>query len=323
VNRRTITLLTAATLALAPLAHSQETASYPKKPVKIIVSGPPGIPPDVVARILGERLSASLGQSVFVENRPGTSGIIGFQALARSAPDGYTLGIISLPAVVTPNLFAHATYDVEKDFAPVRLVAWGYMILVVSTAIPVKSVADLVAAAKARPGKLTFSTAGNGTPPHLAMELFKRSAGVDIAHIPYKGALEAVSAVVGGDVDTVIGATGAISPQVKSGKLSALATSSPKRIAGYPDLPTLAELGYGVEIRDWHGIVAPAGTPKDLIARLHAEIVKATAAPEVRQRLEALGMEVAGVGPEEFGTHIRSELQKWAKVVRDAGIKPD
>jgi tripartite-type tricarboxylate transporter receptor subunit TctC len=329
MNRRTFTSLTAATLstlltlAFAQPAQSQDSAGFPKKPIRIIVAGPPGIPPDVVARIIGEKLSASLGQPVLVENRPGTSGIIGLQALARSAPDGYTLGIISVPAVVTPHLFTQTTYDIEKDFAPVSMIAWGYGILAVSAAKPLKSVADLVAAAKATPGKLTFATAGNGTPPHLAGEMFKGAAGVDITHIPYKGTLEAVSAVVAGDVDMMIGATGAISPQVKSGKLRALATSAPKRIAGYPDLPTLAELGYKVEIRDWMGIVAPAGTPADLVARLHAEIAKATANPEVRQRLEGLGTEIATMGSDEFGAYIRGESQRWAKVVRDSGIKPD
>jgi len=325
MDRRTFTLMVAAAaLALAPhVARSQGAASYPTKPIRIIVAGPPGIPPDVIARILGERLSASLGQSVFVENRPGTSGIIAFQTLARSAPDGYTLGIISLPAVVTPNLFAQVTYDVEKDFAPVTLINWNYQVRAVRAA-SFGSVADLIAAAKAKPGALNFASGGNGTPPHLAGELFKRAAGVDIVHIPYKGMLEAFAAVLAGDAHMMIGGTGGISPHVKSGKLRALATSAPQRIAAYPDLPTFAELGYPeVQLRDFQGILAPAGTPKDLIARLHAEIAKATATPDVRRRLEALGMEVASIGPEEFGAHIRSELHRWAKVVRDAGIKPD
>jgi len=325
MNRRTFTLIVAAaTLALAPqVARSQGAASYPSRPLRIIVAGPPGIPPDVVARILGERLAVPLGQPVVIENRPGTSGIIGLEALAKSAPDAYTLGVISMPVTVTPSLVARMPYDTEKDFAPVGLVAWAYPILAVSAAKPMKSVADLVAAAKARPGALNFASGGNGTPPHLAGELFKQAAGVNIVHIPYKGAVEGVAAVLAGDADMMIGATGAMSPHVKSGKLRALAVPSRQRIAAYPDLPTLIELGYNVEVRDWLGVLAPAGTPKDLIARLHTEIVKATATPKTRQRFEALGMEVADMGPEEFGTHIRSELQKWAKVVRDAGIKPD
>ncbi len=322
--RRNLSLMAAATLALAPLiAQAQRPAAYPTKPIRIIVAGPPGIPPDVVARILGERLAAPLGQPVVVENRPGTSGIVGLDALAKSAPDAYTLGIISMPVTVTPSLVARMPYDMERDFAPVGLVAWAYPILAVSVAKPMKSVADLVAAAKAKPGALNFASGGNGTPPHLAGELFKRVAGVDIIHIPYNGAVAGVAAVLSGDADMMIGATGAMSPHVKAGKLRALATSSPRRIAAFPDLPTFVELGYDVEVRDWLGFLAPAGTRRDLIERLHSEMAKVTAKPETRQRLEALGVEVADMGPEEFRTHIRSELQKWAKVVRDAGIKPD
>jgi tripartite-type tricarboxylate transporter receptor subunit TctC len=277
----------------------------------------------VVARIIGERLAAPLGQPVVIENRPGTNGIIGLHALAKSAPDGYTLGIISMPIIVTPSLVAQMPYDIERDFAPVSLVVWNYQILAVPAASPAKSVADLVSAAKAKPGALKFSSAGYGTPPHLAGELFMRETGVKLTHIPYKGALEQVAALLAGDVDMMIGAAGAISPHVKSGKLRALATPAPRRIAAYSNLPTLVELGYGLEMRDWLGVLAPAATPKDLIARLQAEITKATTTPELKQRFEALGMEVADVKPEEFGAHIHSETKRWGKVVRDAGIKPD
>lgn len=324
MNRQALTLMTATTLALAPLVgQPQGTASYPTKPIKIIAPGPPGSPPDVVARIIGERLAAPLGQPVVIENRPGTNGIIGLHALAKSAPDGYTLGIISMPIVVTPSLVAQMPYDIERDFAPVSLVVWNYQILAVPAASPAKSVADLVSAAKAKPGALKFSSAGYGTPPHLAGELFMRETGVKLTHIPYKGALEQVAALLAGDVDMMIGAAGAISPHVKSGKLRALATPAPRRIAAYSNLPTLVELGYGLEMRDWLGVLAPAATPKDLIARLQAEITKATTTPELKQRFEALGMEVADVKPEEFGAHIHSETKRWGKVVRDAGIKPD
>jgi len=322
--RRNLSLMAAATLALAPLiAQGQGPAAYPTKPIRIIVAGPPGIPPDVVARILGERLAAPLGQPVVIENRPGTSGIVGLDALAKSTADAYTLGIISMPVTVTPSLVARMPYDMERDFTPVGLVAWAYPILTVSVAKPMKSVADLVAAAKAKPGALNFASGGNGTPPHLAGELFKRVAGVDIIHVPYNGAVAGVAAVLSGDADMMIGATGAMSPHVKAGKLRALATSSPRRIAAFPDLPTFVELGYDIEVRDWLGFLAPAGTRRDLVERLHSEMAKVTATSETRQRLEALGVEVADMGPEEFRTHIRSELQKWAKVVRDAGIKAD
>ncbi|MGB7541883.1 MAG: tripartite tricarboxylate transporter substrate binding protein [Burkholderiales bacterium] len=325
MNRQVFILMTAATLALAPvIAQAQATATYPVKPIKLIVPTTPGSPPDLVARVIGEKLAPALGQPVLVENRPGTGGIIGLEAVAKSAPDGYTLGVISMPYVVTPSLVAHMPYDIERDLAPVSLVVWAYAILAVPAASPATSVADLVALAKAKPGALKFSSGGNGTPPHLAGELFKRSAGVDIAHIPYKGAPAGVTALLAGDVDMMIGATGALSAHLRSGRLRALATAAPRRIAAYPDLPTLIELGYsGVEIRDWQGVVAPAGMPKDLITRLHAEIAKAAAMPDVKQRFERFGMEAAGVGPKEFGAHIHSELKRWARVVREAGIKAD
>jgi len=323
MNRTAFIPMIAAALALAPVvAHAQ--ASYPAKPIRFIVPTTPGSPPDLVARVIAEKLAPELGQHVVVENRPGTGGIIGLEAVAKSAPDGYTLGVISMPYVVTPSLVARMPYDIERDLAPVGLVVWAYPLVAVRSASPANSISDLVNLAKAKPGALKFSSGGNGTPPHLAGELFKRAAGVDLAHIPYKGAPAGVAALLAGDVDLMIGATGALSPHLKSGKLRALATAGPHRIAAYPELPTLGELGYReVEIRDWQGVVAPAGTPKDLIARLHAEIAKAAAMPEVKQRFERFGMEVADLGPEEFGTHIRSELRKWTKVVRDAGIKPD
>jgi len=325
MDRRTFTLIVAAAmLALAPhVARSQGAASYPTKPIRIIVATPPGSPPDAVARILGERLAVPLGQPVVIENKPGATGMIGLEALTRSAADGYTLGILSMPFLVNAFLVPKMPFDIERDLAPVTLTNWNYQVLAVRSA-SFRSVADLITAARAKPGVLNFASGGNGTPPHLAGELFKRTAGVDIIHIPYKGALEGVSAVLAGDAAMMIGAAGAISPHVKSGKLRALATSAPQRIAAYPDLPTFAELGYPeVQLRDWQGIVAPAGTPKDLIARLHAEIAKAAATPDARRRFEALGMEVADIGPEEFRAHIRSELHRWAKGVRDVGIKPD
>lgn len=325
MNRQVLILMTAAMLALAPLVgQPQGTSPYPVKPIRIIVPTTPGSPPDLVARVIGEKLATAFGQPVLVENRPGTGGIIGLEAVSKSAPDGYTLGVISMPYVVSPSLVAHMPYDIERDLAPVTLVVWAYTVLAVPAGSPARSVAELVTLAKAKPGALKFSSGGNGTPPHLAGELFTRAAGVDIAHIPYKGAPAGVTALLGGDVDMMIGATGALSPHIKSGKLRALATAAPQRIAAYPDLPTLVELGYsGVEIRDWQGVVAPAGTPRELIARLHAEITRAIAMPEVKQRFERFGMEAAGAGPEEFRAYIRSELRRWAKIVHDAGIKPD
>lgn len=326
MNVRVIYALIAATAleSASVVAQANDTERYPAKPIRLIVPTTPGSPPDLAARVIGEKLTPALGQPVLIENRPGTGGIIGLEAVAKSAPDGYTLGVISLTYVISPSLVAHMPYDIERDFAPVSLVVWAYAILAVPAASPARSVADLVALAKAKPGTLKFSSGGNGTPPHLAGELLKRAAGIDITHIPYKGAPAGVTGLLGGDVDMMIGATGALSPHLKSGKLRALATAAPQRIAAYPELPTLVELGYsGVEIRDWQGIVAPAGTPGERIARLHAEIAKAIAMPDVKQRFAQVGMESADAGPEEFRAHIHSEMRKWGKLVHDAGIKAD
>jgi len=325
MNGRILALIAAVVLAGASfIGQAKDAEPYPTKPIKLIVPTTPGSPPDLVARVIGEKLAPAFGQPVLVENRPGTGGIIGLEAVVKSAPDGYTLGVIAMPYIVSPSLVAHMPYDIERDLAPITLVNWHFPIFVVPAGSSARSVADLVTLAKAKPGALKFSSGGNGTPPHLAGELLKRAAGVDITHIPYKGAPAGVTGLLGGDVDMMIGARGALSPHLKSGKLRALATAAPRRMAAYPDLPTLVELGYsGVEISDWQGIVAPAGTPGELIARLHAEIVKAIAMPDVNQRFEGFGMEAAGAGPAEFRTHIRSELRKWSKLVRDAGIKAD
>ena len=326
MNRRFFILTAVSALALAPLSAAQaaETASYPARPIRIIAPSTPGGPPDLIARFIGEKLAGALGQTAIVENRPGAGFTIGLNAVAKSTPDGYTLGILHMPATVTPSLTTTMPYNTEKDLAPVSLVAWSYNILAVSAGSPVKSLADLVATAKARPGTLKFSSAGNGTPAHLAGELLKREAKIDIIHIPYKGAAAAAVAVLQGDIDMMIGAAGVLTPHIKSGKLRALATPAPQRFSAYPELPTFVELGYpGVQIREWLGVVAPAGTPKALIERLHREIAKTLILPEIKQRFALLGMEPAALGPTEFAVHIRSELQRWAKFVRDAKIESD
>jgi tripartite-type tricarboxylate transporter receptor subunit TctC len=303
-------------------AHAADTARYPARPIKFIAPSPPGGPPDLIARLIGDKLADALGKPVTVENRPGAGFTIGLNALAKSAPDGYTLGILHMPATVTPSLATTMPYDTEKDLAAVSLVAWSYNILAVSAGSPVTSLADLVATAKAKPGTLKFSSAGNGTPAHLAGELLKREAGIDAMHIPYQGAAAAAVAVLNGDVDMMIGAAGVLTANIKSGRLRALATPAPQRFSAHAGLPTFAELGYpGIQIREWLGVVAPAGTPKELIERLHAEIARALSLPEIGQRLAVLGMEPAALGPAEFSTHIRSELQRWAKFVREAKIE--
>jgi len=326
MNLQITTLIAAVILAMAVpfAAHAKDAEPYPSKPIKLIVPTVPGPPPDVVARLLGDKLSSALGQPVVVENRPGAIGTIGLAAVVKSAPDGHTLGLMSLPYAIAPSLLGRIAYDTEKDLAPVTLTNWNHPILAVRADSPVRSVADLVPLAKARPGELKYASSGNGTPPHLAGELFKREAGVTITHIPYKGPSPAVVALLAGEVDLTILATSVLSPHLKSGKLRALATVAPRRLAKYPDIPTLVELGYPeLGITDWQGIVAPAGTPGDVIARLHAEIAKVLAAADFRQRLEVLGLEAAGLGPEQFAAHMHKEIQRWSKLVRDAGIKAD
>jgi tripartite-type tricarboxylate transporter receptor subunit TctC len=278
----------------------------------------------VVARLLGEKLAGALGQPVVVENRPGAIGTIGLNAVAKAPADGHTLGLIALPYIAAPSLLANVPYDTERDLAPVTLITWSYTLLAVSAASSVRSVADLVALANAQPGALKFSSGGNATPPHLAGELFIREAGVKITHIPYKGSPAGVIALLAGDVDLTFGATGTVSPQLKSGKLRALATAAPRRLALHPEIPTLIELGYpALEVSDWQGVVAPAGTHRDVIVRLHAEIVKVLATADFRERLNALGLEASGLGPEPFAAHIHKEIHRWGNLVRAAGIKAD
>ena len=306
-------------------ASAQPGPAYPAKPIRIIAAIPPGSPPDIVARVLSERLAATFGQPVVVENRPGASGTIGMNVLAKSAPDGYSFGVMSMPYTITPSLLLSVPYDTAKDLVAVRQVVWSGNILVVQGSSPFRSVEELVAAAKAKPGELTFASGGNATPAHLSGEFLRYRSGTQLRHIPYKGAPEGIAALMGGQVTMMFAAAVAVAPHLKTGKLRALAVSTPARIAGFPEIPTMIELGFAdFDIRDWQGIVAPAGTPPGILARMASEIDKITAAPEVKKRFASLGMEaVDRSSPEEFGALIRSEMARWAKFVRDAGIHID
>ena len=325
MNGRILGLVIATLFGLAPIAaHTQDRTPYPAKPVKLIVPTGPGSPPDVAARLLGDKLASSLGQTVVIDNRPGASGTIGLNAVAKAPPDGYTLGVLTMPGVVAPSVIANMPYDTERDLTAVTLFYQDYNLLVGPSGSSARSVAELIGAAKAKPGFLKFASGGNSTPAHLTGELFKREVGIDIVHIPYKGAVPGATGLLTGDIDMMFGATVAVSPHIKSGQLRALATPAPRRIPTYPDVPTLVELGYtNVAVTSWGGVVAPAATPKEVVARLHLEIQKVGAMQETKQRLEAMGMEAANARPEEFAAYIRSEAQRWNKVVRDAGIKAD
>lgn len=318
-------VIMAMALGIYGVAHAATPPAWPSKPIRIIAASAPGSPPDVVARIVGERLVAALGQPVVVENRPGAIGTIGLNAVAKATPDGYTFGVISLPNLIAPTLLRNVPFDMVADLAPVIQTNWESHLLVVLASSPWKSVKDIVAQAKSQPDRITFASGGNATPAHLSGEFFKRTTGINIRHVPFKGASAGVTAVVGGEVDTMFAATPAAGPHIQSGRLRALATPAPRRLPAFPDVPTMVELGYaGVEIRSWQGVVAPAATPKVIIEKMAREIAKIGASPDIKERFATLGMEAAGEsGSDAFGVLIRSELGRWSKVARDAGLRAD
>jgi len=306
---------------LSPLAHAQ--AAYPSKPVRIIVPSTPAGVLDNVTRALALRLADQLGQPIVIENKGGAGGNIGAEAAARSPADGYTL-FIGFNATHGANLalFGKLGYDPVKDFAPISLLASVTNIISVHPSVPVNSLAGLVAMAKAKPGQLSYASSGNGTSTHLAAELFKALAGVDITHIPYKGSAPAVADTIAGHVPMIVDSVASSTAHVKAGKLKALATTGPKRLAVLPELPTVAESGYpGFASVAWVGLLAPAGTPKAIVEQLNAQVLKVMALPETRERMAAFGVEITTSTPDEFAAHIRSEMAKLGKVIRDANIK--
>ena len=317
------TIAWAAACAFAAAAIAADV--YPVKPVRIVVPFPPGGPADVLARTVGDKLQASLGQPVVVDNRPGAGGNIGMELVAKAAPDGHTLALA--PAgnlTVNPSLYRSVPYDVGRDFAPVTVIAAVPNVLVVNANVPAKDLAELIAYAKANPGKLNFASPGPGSGAHLAGELLKSSAGIDMTHVPFNGIAPAVTAVVAGDVQVMFAAAPSAMPQVASGKLRALGVASPKRMTSAPALPTLDESGLpGFDVTSWYSIVAPAATPPAVIERIQKEIAKALEAPDVKARLAALGAEAVANTPSDFAAMIKTESAKWGKIVRDANIKAE
>ncbi|MSQ50986.1 MAG: tripartite tricarboxylate transporter substrate binding protein [Betaproteobacteria bacterium] len=311
---------------LAPLIAGSAVAqsSYPEKPVRIIVGSPPGSTQDTVARLLAQKFSETFGRPVVAENLAGAAGAIGVERVARAAPDGYTLGLLAQGQLtVNPGLYK-VSYDTMKDFAPVSEASATLNMVVVHNAVPAKSIKELVALAKAQPGVLTYASGGNGSASHLPAELFKSMAGVNILHVPYKGVSAALPDLVGGRVTMSFIPTSPVLALVREGKLRGLAVTSPTRLQSMPDLPTVAESGYpGYEFTAWQGLLAPANTPTEIIGRLHLETVKALALPDVRAKFAALGMEAVGNSPAEFAAVIKSDLAKWTKVIKEAGIKAD
>ena len=313
-----------ALFAFCLLCGIAQADSYPSKPIRIIVPYPPGGFNDTLARTLGQKLNEKWGQAVIVDNRPGGGTTIGTNLAAKSAPDGHTVLIVSFAFVVNPALYAALPYDSNKDFSPIVLAASTPNLLVVNPQLPVKSVKELVALAKSKPGKLNYASAGNGSSNHLSMELFKSLTGIDAVHIPYKGSAPAVTDLIGGQVDMMFDNVPNVLPQVKAGKLRALAVSSKDRSPFIKDLPSVAEAGVpGFDVSVWFGVVAPAGTPQPVIAKLNAEINAILKRPEIRQSFNNQGVETSGGTPGDFAAFIAVQSTKWAKVVKDSGAKAE
>ena len=312
------TILSAlAGLAFAAAAHAQ---SFPNKPIKIIVPFGPGGFTDVAARILQKELAPAIGQAVIIENRPGAGSTIGTDAVAKAAPDGYTLVMISTAHVISPHLYKQMPYDPIRDFTPVMKLAEGPYVLVVHPSLPAKSVAELITLAKAQPGAIDYASSGNGSAQHLVGALFTTMAGVNLNHVPYKGSNQAMNDVLGGQVKvSFVGVPNAL-PNLNSGKLKALGVSTAKRYAELPDVPTIAEAGVpGYDATIWLGILAPPGTPREIVQKINADITKILSTPEARKLMASAGVDVATSTPEDFGRLMQSELDRWGKVVRETG----
>jgi tripartite-type tricarboxylate transporter receptor subunit TctC len=317
-------LLLLALLALpCASAHAQ---SYPSRPVRMVVGFPPGGGTDVVARIIAPGLSDNLGQPVVIENRPGATGTVAAAMVAKSPADGYTImmGHVSVNAIA-PSLFPDLQYDVAKDFAPITLAASVPHFVVVHPSLPVNSVRELIAYARERPGKLSFPSAGNGSTPHLAGEIFKSMAGLNIVHVPYKGSGQSMTDLLAGQHQVAFDTAPAAAPYVRSGRMRVLGVSSAKRVPEYPDVPTVAEAGVpGYEVITWYGVFAPGGTPGAIVGRLHAEIARAMEAPATRARLAEAGADgTVTRSPEEFAAIVRADTARYAKIIKDAGLKID
>ena len=321
--RPVIGLLVAAVLTIVATTTLAQT--WPNKPVRIIVPYPPGGVGDTFTRSLAQQLSERLGQPVLIENKPGASQIIGAELAAKAAPDGYTLFLGSVTSLaINVRSQKKLSYDPVRDFAPVSLCFASPLYLVVNPALPASSVAELIALARAKPGQLTFASVGQGGSLHLAGELFKSMTGVDMTHIPYKGSAPALADVMGGQVSMIFDVGVSALPQVRAGKLRALAITASRRSEGTPEYPTIAEAGVpGYEASIWFGIVAPAGTPAPVVARLSREIAQIVRTPAIRERFVPLGLDLIGGTPEEFAATMRSEIPKWARVLQDARVEPE
>src|SRR5919197_2519009 len=310
-------------IALALGATLAQGQAYPSKPIHLIVPFPPGGPTDIVGRLVGQKLSAGLGQTVVVDNRPGAGGTVGSTAAAKAAPDGYTLlyGSTSTLAIA-PALYRDLAYDPKRAFAPISLVSRGAIIAAVNAKVPARTLQEFIALAKKTPGTLSYASAGSGTPPHLPAELFKSIAVVDVLHVPYKGGAPAINDLVGGQVQAIFEGQVVLLPHIKSGRVRALAITGAKRDPALPDVPTFAQAGlpqYAAYV--WSGLVAPGDTPADIVRKLNAVLVRALNTAEVREALLRQGLEPAGTMPAEFAAFIGSEVERWGRVAKASGAK--
>jgi len=311
-------LLIAFALLCPAFAMAQD---YPTRPIHLIVPFPPGGPNDIIARVVGKRMSEILKQTVVVDNRAGQGGVLGTDVVAKAAPNGYTIGIVSAGALAISPSMEKVAYDTLKDLQPVTLVAKVPEMLVVATSVPAHNMAELIALAKKEPGKLNFASSGPGSMPHLAGELFKLTAKIDITHVPYRGAAPAVNDLLGQQVQMVFLDLPILLPQIKAGKLRPIAVGAPERVPSAPDVPTTAEAGMpNLLTENWYGMVAPANTPPPIVATLNKTAVEAMKDPDVISKLSSQGANLVGDTPEQFRSYIASETQKWAMVIKEAGV---
>lgn len=297
---------------------------YPTRPIRFVVPFPPGGGADTLARVLGQKLGEAWGEQVVIDNRPGAGGNISAEIAAKAAPDGYTIFQGNVAHAISASLYAKLNYDLVKDFSPVTQLASTPFVLLVNPSLPAGSVKELIALAKAKPGQLNYGSSGSGGASHLAMELFRSMAGIDVRHIPYKGAGPAATDLISGQIQLMFFVQAAARPHMSSGRLRGLAIGSAKRSSALPELPTIAESGVpGYEAGSWYGVLVPRGTPERVIAKLHATITQVLGLPDVRERLANQGFELVGNSPAQFGAYIRAEIPKWARVVKASGARVD
>lgn len=320
--RSSITRL-GAVVATCAFAATTALAAYPDKPIRLVVPFAPGGGTDLIARTLGVGMSTELGQQVIIDNKPGAGTIIGTDAVAKSAPDGYTMVIASFAHAVNPSLVAKLPFAPDKAFAPITLIGRGPNVLVVRADSPHKSVADIVASAKAKPGHLTFASQGNGTSAHLAGEMFMNLAKVEMVHVPYRGAGPAITDLLGGQVDMIFGTAAAVSNMVDQGKLRAIAVTTPEASSAFKGVPTISATVPGYAVESWYGLYAPAGTPAEVIQKLNAAARKAARSPEFSKKVEQEGLAVIASDPAELDRYVKAEEARWRKIVKENNIKPD